>query len=220
MLSDLGLDVITVRTNAWELLPPRTVHYPASGVASALHVVAGRFGAGLFAATASYRNLVLPFDSSPVSDRMLGSSSFEIVHDGAAYNRLEKLRRLAEWDEAMRNLRFCLRDPRHDRNCGRCHKCLLTFLAFRVLGVEPRCFETPPTPGAAVAWARNFPGRPMFVAEMRAILDEANARGLNEPWVRATRRRLQVIAARRALGELSPTLTARASRAYRRLSRR
>jgi len=209
-----------VRTNAWELLPTTYSHFPALGVASALHLVAGRFGAGLFPATASYRHLVLPLDSTPLSDPMLGSSRFEIVHDGAAYNRLEKVRHLAKWDEAVDSLRVCLEDPRHDRNCGRCRKCLLTFLAFRVLGVEPRCFETPPSAEAVLAWTRSFSSHPVFVADMRAILDEASARGMTEPWVRAGRRRLRVIAARRALTELSPAFSDRAARGYRRLVRK
>jgi hypothetical protein len=212
MLASLNLDVISVKTNAWELLTTRS-HFPALGVASALHVVGGGFGAGLLPSTADYATVVLPLDSNPMSDWLLGGSSFAIVHDGAAYNRLEKIRRLASWDEAIENLRVCLEEPRHDRNCGRCRKCLLTLLAFHALGIEPRCFDVKPSAETVVAFAGSFTSHPVFVAEMRAIVEEARRRGVQEQWTRAARRRLRVIAARRALTELSPTFSDRAGRA-------
>jgi hypothetical protein len=212
LLRSLGLELIAVRTNAWELVPNTHVHFPMLGVASALHLVGGRFGAGLIASTASYGQRVLPLDSTPVSDWLMGGSSFEIVHDGAAYNRLEKIRRLVKWDEAVDGLRVCLDDPRRDRNCGQCRKCLLTYLAFRVLDVEPRCFDTPPSPAAVRAWAGSFTSHWVFVNDMRAIVEEAESRGLDEPWVQAARRRLRIIAARRVLTELSPSLSRRAAK--------
>jgi hypothetical protein len=146
-----------------------------------------------------------------MSDWLLGSASFEIIHDGAAHNRLEKVRRLTQWAEALDNLRVCLEDPRHDRNCGRCRKCLLTYLAFRVLDVEPRCFETTPSTAALREWAGHFTSHRLFVADMRAIVEEADRRGLQEPWVRAAKRRLRVISARRAITSLSPELSRRAA---------
>ena len=217
MLASLDLDLITVKTNAWELLPPTYSHFPGVGVAAALHVVGGAFGAGLLPSAAAYAALALPLDSNPMSDWLLGGSSFAIVHDGAAYNRLEKIRRLEPWGEAIANLRFCLSDPAHDRNCGRCRKCLLTRLAFHVLGIEPRCFDTKPSVESVAAFAGSFSSRPIFVAEMQAIMDEAGRRGMREPWMRAARRRFRVIAARRALTEVAPSFSDRAARALWRL---
>jgi hypothetical protein len=184
-----------------------------------MHLLGGRFGTGLLPGTASYAELVLPLDSTPLSDPLLGGSSFAIVHDGAAYNRLEKIRRLAGWPEAVANLRFCLEDPRHDRNCGRCRKCLLTYLAFHVLGCEPGCFDVPPSPDVVLRWARRFSSHPVFVAEMRAILAEADARGIDETWVATARRRLRVIGANQLLTQLSPAWSARARAAYQRARR-
>ncbi|MEY2450912.1 MAG: hypothetical protein QOD92_486 [Acidimicrobiaceae bacterium] len=220
MLRSLGLDLITVRTNAWELLPNADMHSSALGVAAALQLLGGGFGAGLLPSTATYSQLVLPLDSTPMSDWLLGSASFEIIHDGAAYNRLEKVRRLSEWDEALDNLRVCLEDPGHDRNCGQCRKCLLTYLAFQVLDVEPRCFETVPSPAAVRAWAGSFTSHRLFVADMRAIVAEADRRGLQQPWIRAAKRRLRVISARRAVTALSPALSRRAAQVAWKVRRR
>jgi hypothetical protein len=219
MLRSVDLPLITVSTNGWELHGTGT-HFPILGVTSALHLVGGSFGSGLVSSTSTYRNLVLPLDSTPASDPLLGSSAFEIVHYGAACNRLDKVRSLARWPEAVDNLRVCLQDPSNAANCGRCHKCLLTYLCFRVLGVEPGCFEPVPSDDVVFEWSQRLSVSPVFIADMEAILDEADARGLDEPWVRAARRRLRKTATRRALSILSPSLSKRAFALYARRPRR
>jgi hypothetical protein len=220
MTDSLGLELITVTTNAWDVIPRPAMHFSALGLAGALHLLGGRFGTGLVPSTASYAQLVFPIDSSPLSDWLLRSNGFELIHHGAAHDRLEKLRRLTEWDEALTNLRVCLEDPRHDRNCGRCRKCLVTYLAFRVLGVEARCFDPPPSPATIREWAGTFTSHRLFVAEMRAIVNEADRRGFDEPWVRAAKRRLRVIRTRRAMSIMSPDLSSRAARLAWKVSRR
>ena len=219
MLRGVPVQLVPIATNAWDVHGMGT-HFPVLGVASVLHLMGGAFGAGLVSSTASYAELVFPLESTPASDPLLGGSSFEIVHYGAACSRLEKVRRLAQWPEAIDNLRFCLHHPRHDGNCGRCHKCLITYMTFRVLGVPPRCFEQVPSDELILAWSRRLSVNPVFVADIRAILGEAAARGLDEPWIRAARRRLRVIAARRSLTDLSPSLSARAFALYARRPRR
>jgi hypothetical protein len=219
MLRSIDLPIITVTTNAWELNGTGT-HFSAMGVSAALHVLGGGFGGGLVASTASYDALLFPLDSTPASDPMLGGRSFELVHYGAAYNRLEKIRRLAQWDEAISNLRFCLEQPAIDGNCGRCQKCLATYLVFRVLDVEPRCFDPIPTEEAVLAFSRRLCTNLVLQAVIRAALDEAETRGLDEPWVKAARHRMRVLDARRWLFALSPTVARRAFTLYGRRPRR
>lgn len=219
MLDDVGLPVIAVATNAWELNGIGD-HFTILGVASALHAVGGGFGVGLVSSTASYGNCVYPLDSTPASDPLLGGSSFEIVHYGSACDRLEKLRRLAQWDAAIDNLRVCLFHPDHDGNCGSCHKCLITYMSFRVLGIPPRCFEQVPSDELIMRWSRRLSVNPVFVSEVRAILAEADARGIDEPWTRAARHRLRVTSARESLTALAPSLSQRAFGLYARRPRR
>jgi hypothetical protein len=72
---------------------------------------------------------------------MLSSNSFRIIHDGARFNRLEKLRSLARWPEAMENMRVCWEGGQRDRNCCRCQKCVSNMLYLRILGQRlPKCF--------------------------------------------------------------------------------
>jgi len=219
MTDSLGIELITVRTNAWELLPHSRMHFSILGVSSALSLLGGRFGAGLIPSTATYGNPVLPLDSTPTSDALLRSDAFEIVHHGAAYSRLEKIRRLAGWDDAMRNLRFCLEDP-HDHNCGRCRKCVLTYLELRALELEPDCFDERPSNDAVMRFVKTLSSHRLYVVEMLDILAECERHGLREPWVGAAKRRLRVIDARRALTALSPELSQRAARLLWKVQRR
>ncbi|MEX1007822.1 MAG: hypothetical protein WD271_08245, partial [Acidimicrobiia bacterium] len=214
MVESVGLDLVTVQTNLWELVGGRS--YPiAAGLSSVLHLLGARFGTGLIPGTTSYRHLVFPLGSSPVSDVMLGSTSLEIVHDGAGEERFEKLRHLANWDEALDDLRVCLADPQHHRNCGRCLKCMLTILTFRVLDVTPRCFESLPSEAAILEWVPSLPSHPVYVQEAQTLVDEAAARGLDERWVRAMRRKLRVIHAKQGIRTVAPAWSDRATTAHR-----
>jgi hypothetical protein len=151
---------------------------------------------------------------------MLGSSTFEIVHDGAAYNRVEKLRLIANWEEAIESLRVCLVDPRHDRNCGQCNKCILTILAFWVLGIEPRCFETVPSDAMVVRWAASFPNRSFYEHEAHALVHEAETRDVSEEWVRAMRRRLWLIRSKEGVRRSFPGFADRVATVHRRVHAR
>ena len=214
LVESAGLELVTVQTNVWEVVETRP--YPiAAGLASALHLLGGRFGTGLIPGTTSYRHLVFPLGSSPVSDGLLGSRNFEIVHDGSREERFDKLRHLANWDEALDLLRVCLADPQHHRNCGHCQKCMLAILTFRVLDVTPRCFETLPSEAAILEWVPTLTSHPVYVQEAETLVGEATARGINDPWVRALRRTVQVKRTKQSIRAMAPVWSRRAASAHR-----
>ena len=190
MTDSLGMQHVVVATNAWTL-PIPVDEYTGMGVCAGLHVLGGGHCAGLIPSTATYRDLVVPLNSSPVSDWLLSSSAFAVVHDGAQYNRLEKLRVLAEWPEAMDALRVCLVDPRRDGNCGECNKCMMTLTAFRVIGVEPACFDRIPSAAEIRSWARTLPSVDYYLQEGTFLVDAATEQGIDEPWVGALRNRIR-----------------------------
>jgi hypothetical protein len=218
MTDDLGLELVVVSTNAWSL-PVPIDEYTGMGVSAGLHVLAGAHSAGFVPSTATYRDLVVPLNSSPVSDWLLSSSAFAIVHDGARYNRLEKLRMLAAWPEAMGALRICLVDPRHDRNCGVCNKCMLTLTAFRVIGVEPACFDHIPSADELRRWARTLPTMDYYLQEGTFLVDAATEKGLREPWVGALRNRIRGAHLKNGVRHAFPRFADGVATAHRRLNR-
>lgn len=141
LLDSLGIKLITLVTN----LKKTGINFDdahAAILASCMMLLQGSYTTGLIANSYTYDNLHFPWGSNPISDHLLSSASFDVVHDGAAYTRLNKVKLLAQWPEALQYLRVCLEGEHRDENCCRCEKCVRTILEFRVLGLGlPACFE-------------------------------------------------------------------------------
>ena len=106
-----------------------------AGLASIAHALGLR--QTLIASGDYYADLV-PYGSHPLTDPLWSSSSLEIVHDGSGTQRIEKLRRIAEFSPALQVLRVCWQDKAF--NCGKCEKCLRTMVQLRVLGITAPTF--------------------------------------------------------------------------------
>jgi hypothetical protein len=83
-------------------------------------------------------------DASPLGshvsiDGLFSSQRVAVIHDGARFTRLEKVRELTGWPAALANLRVCPRGAGKRLNCGCCEKCLRTRLELLALGID----ETP-----------------------------------------------------------------------------
>lgn len=104
------------------------------------HAFSDRVTKILVASTASIFELA-PLGSHPLLDPNYSSSEVCILHDGARFDRLEKVRLIAEWDEALKTLRACGNyfRPSTLMNCGRCEKCLRTMTELLVFGKLKEC---------------------------------------------------------------------------------
>lgn len=141
MLDSIGVDLIPMVTNFQSLVPLWILSHGA-GLASALMMLRSGFGVGMIASSSTYDALYPLLGSNPISDPLLSSQGFKIIHDGAAFSRTDKARALAKWEEGQRYMRVCHRNPERDRNCCRCDKCIRTMLNFRAAGLpRPPCFE-------------------------------------------------------------------------------
>lgn len=140
MLSNTGVSIALVRTDANRLLPDWEQNFGAA-LASVLHQFASDHDCGLIGSDEPYSDLALPWGSNPISNHFLSSNAFRIITDGAAYTRTEKIRHILNWPEAMENLRVCWEGPTSGENCCQCEKCIRTILNFRALGVpKPKAF--------------------------------------------------------------------------------
>jgi predicted PP-loop superfamily ATPase len=147
MLQNLRMEFIPIATNFRQLVNHWEDAHGAA-VASVLMMLQGGYRAGLIASSAPYYRLILPWGSNPVTDGLMSSDAFHIIHDGAAFTRSEKVREISNWTEARQYLRVCHQKKQSGPNCGQghncgvCAKCIRTILNFRVNGLElPGCFE-------------------------------------------------------------------------------
>ena len=152
-------------------------------MAAVLTLLSGKFSTGLIAATGTYRLPMIPWGSNPLTDPMLGSRKFEIVHDGAGASRLDKVRLLCNWPEGVKQLRFCFQNTPPDGNCGRCMKCILTALEFRCAGVEPGCFTEPVTDAMILEALDRYEPNAVGDFYFHEVLDAALAEGRTDAWV-------------------------------------
>lgn len=129
-LKSAGVELIPMRCNLYD---PDWEMTHGSALAACLNLLKGRFGKGMIAGTYTYKSLNLPWGSNPISDRLLSSGGFDIIHDSAAVRREEKILSISSWFEGFNNLRICYEGPERDKNCCRCAKCLMMFISLKVL---------------------------------------------------------------------------------------
>lgn len=184
LLDGTGLELLAVRT---DLRHPGDVWNRSHGLAlaAALTLLSHGSAAGLIGGSSSYRSLLLPWGSNPITDPFMGSRSFSIVHDGTHASRLEKVRCLAEWPEALRHLRSCWKSPQPDRNCGRCPKCVLSQALFRCVDLEPPCLDSPLSEEEFCAALRNFPPNDASDPELVVMRRHLAACGATGAWIDA-----------------------------------
>ena len=184
LLEGSGVPLLSIRTNLrafendWEM-----AHGLA--VAASLTALSRGIAAGLIASSGTYSPLLAPWGSNPVTDRLMGSRGFEIVHDGTEASRFGKVRALSQWPQALRFLRYCWMTFQRDRNCGRCPKCVLSQAMFRCLDLAPECLDAPRPEAEFCAALRSFPADPASDPVLGELLRFARSAGLGGPWVEA-----------------------------------
>jgi len=180
-LDSVGLPLLTVATNL-RALRQRWPYSWAVSLVAAFMVLQKAYSTGLIAdeCGADWQD---PAPAGPRTDGQTSCDAFTIVTDGWLTHRVDKLRELAQWPEALRHLRVCYEDERYDRNCGRCGKCMRTILAFRALGLPlPACFERDVTV-RDILRRRRLSQESVYLTEK--VLAEARRAAPGARWVRA-----------------------------------
>ena len=139
--AQFGKRVIKVETSLRSMLDDY-VEWGARGhgaaMAAVAHLLPEEFGKIYIAASDSGRHF-FPWGSHPDLDPLWSRSSLEFVHDGCDTTRTGKLRRIAELDIALQNLRVCWKNRKDLLNCGRCEKCIRTMIGLKIFGALQRC---------------------------------------------------------------------------------
>lgn len=163
LLESIGVDLITLKTNFREINPDWNNTHGAA-LASSLMLFKKHFNEGIIASTYSYHQLLLPWGSNPISDPLMSSNSFQVVHDAPHWSRFSKITALKAWPEAYDNLRVCFELDAEERNCGKCFKCICTWFAARISKIEPPLSLPAPTP-EVIHSLRNVPESEMFAMD-------------------------------------------------------
>lgn len=184
MLASLDMECIPLATNFREAIGHDWEDTFGTGIASCLHLFKARYSTGIVASSHSYHTLNFIYGSNPLTDRLLSSQSFEIVHDGAMYSRLEKIQSLLDWPEAIEHLRVCWQGKYKDQNCGRCEKCIRNILNFRIAGAGlPPCFEQDVTDLQIATTSLGTTSLDIW----ETLLANAKAANINSSWLLAVR---------------------------------
>ncbi|GAA3672481.1 hypothetical protein GCM10023081_08530 [Arthrobacter ginkgonis] len=179
LLAGTGLKTLGLRTNVRSLGQDWEDSFGLA-VASCLTAYQGEYGVGLIGSGHAYDDIVLGWGSSPVTDHLYGTGQMDIWHDGAGAARTDKMASLASWPEALQYLRVCWQGKRGDRNCGRCEKCVRTFLNFKAVGVDSfECFEQVPDRQAV---RRLRVGSSAQLGELKSIARYAARHGVSGEW--------------------------------------
>jgi hypothetical protein len=183
-LADAGLELIRMKCNLYE---PDWEMTHAAAIAACLTLLKGRFSEGLIAATFPYDKLFFPWGSNPVTDHLLSSHDFSIVHDGASVSREAKEAHLYDWQVGYNNLRVCYEAADRDKNCCRCGKCLMLYCSLMSQGLPlPASFGERMGAEALLSCTRL---NEAFSRVFNLMVEKYQARGFgNEPWFRALER--------------------------------
>ncbi len=101
-------------------------------LASIAHIFENKYGKVLIASTDGYRSLN-PRGSHVLTDPLLSTSITTIIHDGAAFNRIQKTALVAKSKIAMKSLHVCW-VVGDEKNCSRCSKCFRTMMMLDLYG--------------------------------------------------------------------------------------
>lgn len=180
-LEDTGVALHTGATNLREFGSDWNGVF-GTAVAAALSFFQPAYTFGLIASASPYRYTRLHHGSNPLTDPLLSSSDFQLVHDGAAFSRAEKIRHLTRWPAVRRHLRVCWQ-PGHASNCCRCEKCIRTVLLLRLCGVEQTEAFPLPIEVRDIAHIRTQ-GEPAL-RELHYLLEEARRANPRPTWLPA-----------------------------------
>jgi hypothetical protein len=131
-----GTALIPVYTNLRHLDDDNdfyTRKWHGSLLAAVAHALSKEVHTAYIGSTFDFEN-VTTWGSTPLMDPLFSGSSLRIEHDGARLSRLEKVRLLSSWPEAINSVRVCFVNRPGELNCGRCEKCIRTKLELAAVG--------------------------------------------------------------------------------------
>ena len=168
---ELGKPLTTIQTNV-RCFTDQYVwwgHALGGVLGAAGQLLSGHLDQMFWASSADYGNLPL-FGTSPITDPYLRSDAMRVIHEGAAFNRMEKVEEIAGSELALRHLRVCWGQEGTAQNCGACDKCLRTMTALEFLGLRDKAPTFPAELDLEKVRAQNLlPVHAIYLRDFREI---------------------------------------------------
>ena len=139
--AEFGLEPIVVTTNLHQTHWWRGADWGRVAHGAALATIGlileRRYGRLLVPSTHRYDDL-LPWGSHSLTDPLFSTSSMKVIHDGAAFSRVQKTEFLTRFESAMNSLQVCW-ETKSYKNCEACNKCYRTMMTLMLLNALERC---------------------------------------------------------------------------------
>lgn len=141
LFNKYGLELILASTNAYQFAEFRVDWAlingaPLIGAALLMSPLLQRF----YIPSWTRYNEITPQGTSPLTDHLLSTDHFDIVHQGASISRFEKISILSHWPDTYDLLRVCSNKQQSAelKNCSACHKCYRTMASLSILNALPK----------------------------------------------------------------------------------
>lgn len=187
-LKDICISLEPIKTNYRKISNVNWEHACACALIATLSNFKKIVGTCIVGSSEPYDSLIIPWGSSPITDHLLSSNDFRVIHDGASHSRIEKVREISSWKAGVENLRVCWQGPLKDRNCGQCEKCVRTKLNFLATGSDiPNCF---PRSDIIADIKRIRLKKKLHRNEWQLIYNYAVKNGIKSEWLRQVSKKL------------------------------
>lgn len=187
ILDTVGVEMSALRTNLRGAIAIGWETFHGAAIAAALGQFSNNYTHATIGSGGAYDGLHLPWGSTPITDHLMSGARISFVHDGAGFDRSEKVKAIANWPIALKNLRVCWRNSDKSKNCGVCEKCIATALAFKAWG-----YPIPPSLKVDLSDEDILACRTSNDNQrdrLKAIRVLALANGINDSWVDTIRRK-------------------------------
>ncbi len=131
---EIGVPLITMRTNWKTVADPHWEMTFGAALAGVLHHFTDRAGVACVAADNTYPQTTIPWGTNPITGPLLSSRRMRHVHTGAGVGRTQKCQALGHLSAVRAGIRVCWAGQEAGRNCGRCEKCVRTKVNFMAAG--------------------------------------------------------------------------------------
>lgn len=146
MLNGTQVPLIPIKTNSRQLDQDYEDSFGLQLISCFL-LFQQHFAWGVKGSEEPFDALLFPWGSTPMTDGLLSTECISIIHDGADFDRTEKISWLAKHTEVTNDLRVCWAGQNLDKNCGQCEKCIRTMLNFWAIKRSiPSSFPIPLSP--------------------------------------------------------------------------